>query len=86
MTKTAFTRCNSRFGLNLKYQVTMAINRLLSLTNMLHENPTGESEYMAFTNDLIKNGDAEPVSKNQVHSTYHNYYIPHKSLFSSFYC
>ena len=49
----------------------------MSLTNKLLENPTGNSEYMAFMNDIIKNGDGKPVSKSQVHSIYHEKYIAH---------
>ena len=56
---------------------TMAINRLMSLTNMLLETPTGNSENMAFINDLIKNRDGKPVSKSQVHSIHHENYIAH---------
>ena len=56
---------------------TTAINRLMSLAHKLLENQNGKSVYMAFMNDLIKNGDAEPGSKSQVHSTYHVNYTPY---------
>ena len=49
----------------------------MSLTHKLLENQNGKSVYMAFMNDLIKSGDAEPVSKSQVHSTYHVNYVPY---------
>ena len=82
MTKTTFLRYHSHFRLNLRYQVTKSwLSIKESLTNVLLENPTGNSECMAFIIDLIKNGDAEPVFKSQIHSTYHVNCIPHQSSF-----
>lgn len=66
---------------NLPNNKPMAMKRLMSLKQKLLNNPSEKSEYLDFMNDLISNGDAEPVPSNQNQSNTSVNYIPHFAVY-----
>jgi hypothetical protein len=60
---------------------TMAMNRLMSLKSKLNKNPKERSDYIEFMNELIKNGDAEPIPLDEIHTDSTVNYIPHFAVY-----